>query len=130
MSFINSNKTYKVYSYTNNEQAKNGFFVLLTDGKQISLLLKEKIKLYDEVKAQSGYDKYQPPKFKREKDKFFVGFKNNSTIKLPKKKKDILNLFSLYKDKIESFTKDRRLGFKNKQDLIDIFNFYNTLLKD
>jgi len=127
VTFLNVDKTYRVFDYHENGQKKTGFFVVLFQGEKISLLLKEIIKFYEEKEAKSGYDKYQPPKLKREKDKFFLGYKNNSTKELPKKKKDILKLFTSKARDIESFAKRNNLGFKKKEDLTKIFNYYNSL---
>ena len=127
IAFLNTDKTYRVFDYQEGGQKMTGFFVVLFQGEKISLLLKEKIKYYSEKQAKSGYDKYQPPKLKREKDKFFLGYKNNSTKELPKKKKDILNLFTSKATDIESYVKRNNLGFKNKEDLTKIFTYHHAL---
>jgi len=127
VAFLNTEKTYRVFDYQEGGQKMTGFFVVLFQGEKILLLLKEKIKYYSEKQAKSGYEKYQPPKLKREKDKFFLGYKNNTTKELPKKKKDILDLFTSKVTDIESYVKRNNLGFKNKEDLTKIFTYYHTL---
>ena len=127
VTFLNTEKKYRVFDYQEGGQKMTSFFVVLFQGEKISLLLKEKIKYYSEKKAKSGYDKYQPPKLKREKDKFFLGYKNNTTKELPKKKKDILNLFTSKSTDIESYVKRNNLGFKSKEDLTKIFTYYHAL---
>lgn len=125
--FLNQNKTYRVYNYDDKNVMKDGFFVVLYSGDNISLLLKEKIKFYEEVEAKTGYEKYQPPKLKRESDQFYIGYKNYTTKEFPKKKKDIIKLFSSKSNEIESYAKKNKLGFKNSEDLIKIFTYYNSL---
>ena len=125
--FLGTNKVYQVYDYEDTDQDRTGFFVVLFNGDKVSLLMKERIKFFEEVIAKSGYDKHQPPTLKRVKDKLYIGYKNNETEELPKKKNEILKLFSNNSKNIESFAKENKLGFKNKKDLIKIFTYYHTL---
>jgi len=125
--FLGTNKVYQVYNYEDKDQDRTGFFVVLFNGDKVSLLMKERIMFFEEVIAKSGYDKYQPPTLKRVKDKLYIGYKNNETKELPKKKNEILKLFSNKSKNIESFAKENKLGFKNKKDLIIIFTYYHTL---
>ena len=127
ITFLDKNKIYQVYNYQENEKLNNGFFVVLYNGDKVSLLLQEKIKFYEEKQAKTGYDKYEPPKLKREKDKMFIGYKNNASKELPKKKKDILKLFSSKSKIMELFAKENKLGFKKPEDLVKIFSYYNSL---
>jgi len=127
ITFLDKNKIYQVYNYEEKEKINKGFFVVLYNGDKISLLLQEKIKFYEEEEAKTGYDQYEPPKLKREKDKIFLGYKNNVTKELPKKKKDILKLFSSKSKVVELFIKENKLGLKKSEDLIKIFSYYNSL---
>jgi len=127
ITFINSKKEYAVFEYVAGNSSKNGFFVVLFKGNKVSLILKEKIKLLDEVKPNTGYEKYKPPTLKREKDKLFLAYKNNTTTKLPSKKKDFFNLFSTNSKVVEAYVKENKLGIKNQEDLIKIFQFYSSL---
>ncbi|MDP2067603.1 MAG: hypothetical protein Q8K04_01435 [Lutibacter sp.] len=125
--FEGINKTYQVYNYLNNKETVPGFFVVLFNGDNISLLIKEKIKFYDEVKAKNGYDKYKPPTLKRVADEFYIGYKNKSAKEFPNKKKDILALFASKAEEIGTYMNANKLGFKNQEDLLQIFRYYDTL---
>lgn len=102
INFEGINKTYQVYNYLGKKETIPGFFVVLYNGDNISLLIKEKIKFYEEVKSKTGYDKYKPPTLKRVNDEFYIGYKNSSAKELPSKKKDILSLFASKANEIES----------------------------
>lgn len=125
--FEGINKSYRVYNYEEKNEVKPRFFVVLFNGDKISLLLQEKIKFYEEVKPRTGYEKYQPPTLKRLKDKLFIGFKDNSARELPNKKSKFLALFTDKSSDIESYVKRNKLSFKNTEDLIKIFSYYNSL---
>ena len=127
INFEGINKTYQVYNYLEKKETVPGFFVVLYSGDNISLLIKEKIKFYEEVKAKTGYDKYKPPTLKRVSDEFYIGYKNSVAKELPSKKKGILDLFASKANEIESFANENKLGFKNREDLIQIFKYYDTL---
>ena len=127
INFEGINKTYQVYNYLEKKETVPGFFVVLYSGDNISLLIKEKIKFFEEVKPKTGYDKYVPPTLKRVSDEFYIGYKNRVAKELPSKKKDILDLFESKGSAIESYAKINNLGFKNREDLIQIFKYYDTL---
>ena len=127
ISFDSLNKIYQVLDYKEKDVTNKGYFVVVYLGDKISLFLKEKIKLYEEVPAKLGFTTYEPPKLARVNNELYVGYKNNIAIELPNRKKDILKLFSTKSDEIESYAKKNNLEFKNKEDLIQIFRYYNTL---
>lgn len=127
INFEGINKTYQVYNYLGKKETVPGFFVVLYSGDNISLLIKEKIKFYEEVKAKTGYDKYKPPTLKRVDDEIYIGYKNSSAKELPSKKNDILSLFASKANEMESYVNENKLGFKSEEDLIKIFSYYHTL---
>lgn len=127
ITFLNDNKVYQVFEYTIDKVTKNGFFVVVFKSDQISLLIKEIIIFEEEVKPRTGYDKYKPPTLKRIKDKLYIAYKNNTTVELPIRKKEFYSLFSSNSKEIEKYTKTQKLNIKKIDDLIKIFNYYNTL---
>lgn len=128
ITFLNYNTKYKVFKYKKEQENIAGFFVILHEFENTYLLKKEKIILIDAIKPKTGYDTYKAPKLKRLKDVFYVCFKNNQTIELPKKKKDFIKLFSSKSKQIASFMKAHKLNHKKEKDLIQIFKNYTSLL--
>lgn len=127
ITFNLSNKTYQVLDFKEKKTTKKGFFVVMYLGTELSLFLKEKIKLYEEVPPKAGFSQYEPPKLGRVKDKLFIGYKDNTAIELPNKKKEIIKLFLHKSGEVQSYVKENKLRFKNKQDLIQILKYYNSL---
>jgi len=127
ITFLHNQKQYQVFEYIEGDSSKKGFFNLLFNSEKISLLLKEKIILIPEIKAKTGYDKYQPPTLSRSKDKLYIGYKNNTTSELPSRKKDFFKVFSSNSKVIEEYAKKNKLGIKDKNDLIKIFEYYNSI---
>ncbi|MDG1040292.1 MAG: hypothetical protein P8H13_00770 [Polaribacter sp.] len=127
--FLNSNKTYKAYSFKDKKGTKYGFFKLATNNTLSNLLVREEIILKDAIKPKTGYGEYTPSKFNREKDTFFINFtKNDIAISLSKKKKSFYKAFSSHSKSIEKFVKSNKLNIKKENDLAKIITYYNTLL--
>lgn len=121
------NKIYKVFQFKKDSQLKDGFFVILATAINYTLLLKEEIKLSNEVVPKSGYEKYQPPTLKRVKDTFFIGFSDNTAVEIPKKKKEFYSLFNGQSKKVEAFVKSNKLSIKKKEDLLLLFKYLQSL---
>jgi len=119
----NTGKKYQVFKYNN----KPMFFVVVSEGDNVNLLLKETVKFNKEVKAKSSYDQRKPPHFSRENDVLYIGYKNLNAELFPKKKKEILKLFGEKSTEVEKYAKKNKFSFKKTADLIEIFEFYNTL---
>ena len=128
VTFIDTKKVYQVFLHEKKKKTTSGFFVVLNKGKNGVLLLKEKINFHEEVKVKSELDKYKPPTLKRATDAFFIGYKNNTSTKLPRNKKSFFKLFSSKSNEVKSFVKKQKLSIKNKEDLIEIFTYYNSLI--
>lgn len=125
--FKGTNFTYKIFSFESKGKIKLGFLKVLQEGPRMSLLLQEKIIFVEEVKPKTGYEEYEAPRLKRIKDKLFYSEKNNVALEIPKKKKDILNIFSNNLVEIKSFVNKNRLNVKNQKNIIKIIEYYNTL---
>ena len=119
---IFSDKTYGVYTY--NEEPL--FFKITLPTTKISLLVKETIKLNQEVES-NGIVAYKPKTLARIKDQYFYTIQNNDALKLPKNKKHFYAIFSKNSKTIQQFVKKNKLDIKNQNDLIKIFTYYTTL---
>ena len=59
------------------------------------------------------------------KKKYYLTF-GNSAIEIPKKEKCFYDLYAPYKDSLNYFVKEKKLNFKNKEDLKMILNYLNA----
>lgn len=121
--FIGTNKLYRAFEYSKN---KSNFFRILLDQKDITILVKEKIILTEEVLPQSGYDKYKPPTFKRENNKYFL-YSEKGFTKIPNKKNKFLKQFKTKSAVVKKYIKKEKLSIKNEKDLVKIFKYYLSL---
>ena len=127
VNFILTNQNYRVFNYEKNSD-KNGYFVVLNDS-EIKLIKKEIIAFQDEVVAKTGYDKAQPAKFKREKDKFYFQMNDGNLIEIPKNKNNFISLLQFdsdKSDKVLSYIKKNRIKLNVEQDLRDLFVYLNS----
>lgn len=123
--FVTLNKTYRTYEYDDNG-LKIDFFVNVLILDNISLLKKERIKLNDEVKANTPFNISKPKRFKRIDDEFFIKIKDNDIILMPTKK-EIKNLFPKHGENVSSYLKNKKLKLDNEDDLKTLINFLNQL---
>jgi len=111
------------YQYKTNK----GYLEILYQNKDKSnnLYLKHTRTLISAKKAQSSYEKDKPAKFNQSESFFYEH--NNKIVSLPSRKKDFFKLFSSNSKVIEEYAKKNKLGIKDKNDLIKIFQFYSSL---
>lgn len=120
--FLNSELIYRVYDFQNDQQ----FFKVLVDDTH-SLIVKQRVRYIDAKVANSGYDIAKPANYKRVKDEYFLALDNKKLVKLPRNKKSFFKIFGDNADKIKSYMKENRLGYKKEKDLTKIVAYYNTL---
>jgi hypothetical protein len=105
-------------------QIKTGFFTLLSDGK-IKLLAKKIVKFEPLVPAKALQYANTPAKFIKSPDQFYTRTGNNPAVQINKLKKT-LEQFPDHQKSVLSFADRRKLGVK-KDDLLDIWAYYNAL---
>ncbi|WP_299712612.1 hypothetical protein [uncultured Tenacibaculum sp.] len=115
--------------FKHGKKQENRFFkhVFHTVDKKIYLLIKEKVIFVEGKKPKTGYDEYEKPHFKKLDDKFYVSFDDENAIEIPKSRRKFTGLFGDKKDKIKSFIKRNKKDHREKQDLIAILKYYNSL---
>ncbi|OUR91510.1 hypothetical protein A9Q87_09370 [Flavobacteriales bacterium 34_180_T64] len=129
ITFLKDNKTYQALNYIDKDGiAQRGYFVFLTSSILTNpLLVKEVKKFIERQPAKSSYQEAKPAKFKRLDDAFYIVYKNETALRLPKKKKDIANLFPEHSKDILAYIKSNKLKTSSKEDLISLLNYINTL---
>ena len=84
---------------------------------------RERIIIKKEKKVESSYDTYEPPKFVRGNDEFYLKLNDNSVVAFPKNKKGILELFPDQKQAIDDFIKTNKTSFTNEQSMTQLVQF-------
>jgi hypothetical protein len=124
--FLNIEKSYVVLNYSSKGVPAKGFFVKLISGKKMNLYKKEQVKLHEEVPAKLGFTKYQPPELKKTKASYFIAEKGIAYA-LPKKKKELLKLFSEKGKVMDAYLKKNKINLKKEADLIAMVNYFNSM---
>ena len=125
--FTSDNKTYRTVNYvTDQDYAKKGFLVVISENDKYSLFKEEKIKFLQKVKATTSYQQDKPAKFQREDDRFYLKI-NDETTYVPQKKKDLLEAFPEHAKDLKSYMKKNKLNPKNEDELIKIVEYLSTL---
>ncbi|NHF57844.1 hypothetical protein FK220_000725 [Flavobacteriaceae bacterium TP-CH-4] len=121
--FTGTGKTYQYLRFKDKNEVKNGYFVLVHRGTNVSLWLKERIILAPEVKQRTSFDTYKPPTFKRLKDQFYLVAAANPAQPIPSRKKQWVRFFSKFDKDIETFIKQNTMDVGNREDLIRIVQY-------
>lgn len=119
---IGQNK-YVLFNYVNfNGESVHGYLIEKNKGA-VSLMKRERIIIKKEKKVETSYDTYEPPKFVRGNDEYYLKLKDNSIVAFPKNKKGVLELFPAQKQAIEDFIKTNKTSFTNESSIIQLTQF-------
>ncbi len=119
---------YEIYS-DNNERTREGYFILLTKGKNSSLYLKKIKKFKDKVPVKDSYSKEQPATFVDSKSYYYKRNDERVLLLLSSKKKQFLKQFPETENNLKKYMKSEKINLKNKNDFIEIFKYYDSLLE-
>ncbi|MGI9542856.1 MAG: hypothetical protein ACR2MX_06320 [Cyclobacteriaceae bacterium] len=104
-----------------------GFFEVLVEG-DFTLLSHTALKIFTNTSSVSVSGSHRSSNIFK-KENFYLQIDNKVT-PLPKKRKKILALIPDQKEAIIKYSRKRGLLFNRKKDLIEIFEYYNTLNKE
>jgi len=121
---------YVLFNYVNlNGESIHGYLIEKNKGT-VSLLKRERIIIKKEKKVESSYDTYEPPKFVRGNDEYYIKLKDNSVVPFPKNKKGILELFPNQKQAIEEYIKTNKTSFSNESNMIQLMQFISDTITE
>ncbi|MGD9976748.1 MAG: hypothetical protein AB7S54_02320 [Bacteroidales bacterium] len=101
------------------------FYEILVDGENIKLLKFYKC-IIVEGTNNNGIDPGRNDKYKIISDYYTVKDKTNPIL-LKNRKKIVINLMKDRKSEIETFIDTNKINIKDQNDLIRVFNYYNSL---
>jgi hypothetical protein len=126
--FVGLNKTYQNFGYLEDGNENYSYFINLSDvDSKVKLLKKENIILIKKTVAVTSYDNEKPAHYKKVGDDYFIKINENLAQELPKKDKDIANLFPEHSKAILAHIKSEKLKTKKEEDLVKLVNYINTL---
>jgi|FLOH01.1.fsa_nt_gi hypothetical protein len=121
-------RLYQLYNYKDKSSEKTGYFQNLNpNGKNVSLLRKDIKKFIEAKKAISSYSENKPAKFVLE-TRYFIKQNNVSPIvEIKLNSKTILEHLKNHSKLLKVFIKKNKLKLKNENEVVRLFNYYNTL---
>lgn len=120
-SLSNELREVKTIKYkTNNDYTLPGFFEMLVEGSQMSLLKREYVIEYAVTDGISGFVSYQK---QLEVDYFYV--MNGEIYFITLKQKKFFEVFGAKELQMRQYYKTNKLKLSREKDLIEIFNNYN-----
>ncbi|MDX1828566.1 MAG: hypothetical protein R3342_03370 [Lutibacter sp.] len=119
-------KKFELLTYkTTKNKTKTGYLEVLLNRKKSTLYKKYTVTLTPAKKAKSSYETDHPARFNKSYSYFYK--LNTEILEIPKKKKLFINIFGDKSQQIKKFIKSKKLKPTRENDLIKIFNYYNTL---
>lgn len=120
VNFTEENKEYVIRKH----KYELKYFVLAQKGK-ISLLIKEKVKFIAATQAVDSYGSSKAARYSRSRDEFYFENQQGRVFLLPKKKKQLIKMFSSVNSGAKNFIKKNRINPKKQKDLVKLFKFLN-----
>ena len=103
--------------------ADGNIYQVLEDGK--TKLLKEVIVTYSDTKK---YGEANITRVFTKKEIFFAVFENKKELrKVDKNKSSLISMFETKQTEIRNYIENQKLKCKSEQDLIKVFNYYNSI---
>jgi len=115
--------TYTSYQFTGNK-TKEGYFEILADGN-VRLLAQHTIKFFEKEKEKPYVDP-KPARFDWAMEDFYIQV-GAFPAQHVTKKKNLLGAFPKHKKEVAEYYKSNKLSAKDKEDLIKLVNYYNSL---
>jgi len=111
-------------SYEESNKTKNGYFVLLEEGKA-SLYAKPGI-VYKKATPPAAYKDPEPAKFQKLSDEYYLSFKQGSAVPV-NNKKNLVAAFPDNQDKIEKYISKNKIKTNKPESLTELVKYYNSL---
>jgi hypothetical protein len=121
------NSLFALNDYLLNNAIKEGYFEKLNRNGKTILLKQYSKKFIDVVKAKSSYQSDSPAKFVLDKSYFIKKNEVSPAIKIILKKKNILSVLNDKEILIKEYISKNKLNLKNEQDVVQLFDYYNSL---
>ncbi len=119
-------KKFKLLNYKTEDGIKQkGYLIQLIDG-QYPLYKKIKVEYMNAEEPTSGYDTYQPPRFSRLNDDYYMGMSGEVfEIDSYRKRKFLRLYFKDQKSEFLDYMKDNNINLRNEDELIKFFQYLN-----
>jgi hypothetical protein len=114
--------TYSPYLMAN--KTKNGFFLILEEGKA-SLYAKPAV-AFQNATEPAAYKDAEPAKFVKKADEYYIRIGAEQAV-IISSKKDLIAAFPDNRDKIESFISKNKIKTNKPEGLKEVVMYYNTI---
>ncbi|MGH1386521.1 hypothetical protein [Kordia sp.] len=129
---IKQNKGNLVYKILQNieseKEDKLGYYIQLTNGKNVKLYRKDRKKFVKVKRAAYGSINASSAKYKEQKSEYYIEYGDSgSAVKLPRNKKAVIKLFASKEKEVKAFIKKNKIKVTKERDLEKLINYVNSL---
>lgn len=126
ITIIESNEKIKLLNYKSDDGDVYGYLFELFNNNNVTLFRRAKINIQKEKEALNTYQTAKPAKYVKASDAYFLSIKNETSIPMPKNKKELQHLFPTKKDEIAVYLKRNSFSLKNEKSIIEMTKFIST----
>lgn len=126
ITIIESNEKIKLLNYKSDDGDVYGYLFELFNNNNVTLFRRAKINIQKEKEALNTYQTAMPAKYVKASDAYFLSIKNETSIPMPKNKKELQHLFPTKKDEIAVYLKRNSFSLKNEKSIIEMTKFIST----
>ncbi|MDH7444779.1 hypothetical protein [Aquimarina sp. 2201CG14-23] len=128
MKLMLDNQTLVLKNYQENSKSKNkSYFIVLSEGKNISLYKRKKCKLTPAQKATTPNQMDRAAKFNIYEDYYIKKENDEHLYKISTKERNILKIMQDKKEIVKNYIDKHNINLKNEKKLTELFTFYNSL---
>jgi hypothetical protein len=121
-----NNQTFGIFTYEEEGGERKGYFVVLYETKNFTLLKRKKKLLKEGRQATSSYSNDTPPSFD-DIEKCYLQIDGNKAISLRLKKKDVISaLPDALRSKAEVYIKQNKTKLKTEKEVIMLLNHLSS----
>ena len=118
---------YDVYQVSKNVVAA-GYFEVIEEGKNLSILLKREIELKQDIYVPHYAGGGGTKEFRMaEKSNYFLKQDGNAAQKV-KSRKDFLNTITHFREDVKQYIRENRISVRKEEELKALVNYYNSLV--
>lgn len=105
---------------------QRGFFQLLFSSPSVTLS-KKMTTIYEPADELQAFAEPKPARFTKKSDKYYLSFPGSLPAEVSLNSRRVLAAFPDKIKELENFISDKRMRFRNEDDLVKLVDYYNSL---
>jgi hypothetical protein len=113
-------------NYNTKEGEVNGYLMEIFSSNKIAFYRRDRIALQKGKEAVNSYLSATAPRYVATNGEYYLSFKNETAVPMPKDKKEFQQLFPIKKDEIDVYLKKNHFSLKDEKSIVEMAKFLST----